>query len=721
MTDIRVPTAARADVDRDGLIERMAAVVDPGLDDRERNRRIHDALGLLDGPALLVDLDGTVLDANEALDRLAIDPTTVRGRALWAIDVWGVPDPAVALGPLIDAGGSGRRDSLTLDLAAGGEPVRLEMTPIVAEGEAVLLLTELQPLGDRRESDDLIAETTRRLVAAEDTFRAVAEYSSDLVCLHQPDGTLTYVSPSARRLLERQPADLVGTHLVDLAQPDTRATLVNAFRDAARRGSEPTRVRYRVRHRSGSDRWFETAITPIRDAGDQLRQLQSSSRDITEQHQTEQSLLKQAFHDGLTGLPNKTLLLDRMSQALATSRRTGNATGVLFLDLDGFTTINDTLGRPVGDIALSKVAERLIAIVRPGDTLARVGGDEFVMLCTGTDGARGASIVARRVLDAFHRPFTLDGREVRLAASIGIATSDGDDGAHDVLDQAGTAMYEAKHGGRNRYAIHDETEHNLDLLRNDMETALRSAIDNDELRLHYQPELDLESGRIVGFEALVRWRHPDGRLVPPDEFIPLAEESGLIVDIGRWVIDEACRQAARWRVHRSPDQEPVRIWVNLSARQLDDPQLVAFVEDAVARAGVSTDEICMEITESALMSDADSATVQLDRLRRLGISLGIDDFGTGYSQFEYLHRLPLDVLKIDRTFVDGLGSDTDAGVIVSAIIDLAHALGLIVIAEGVENPAQLEALAELGCDQAVGFYFSEPREAAAFDQTLART
>ena len=372
-------------------------------------------------------------------------------------------------------------------------------------------------------------------------------------------------------------------------------------------------------------------------------------------------------------------------------------------------------------LALTKVAERLIAIVRPGDTLARIGGDEFVMLCTGTDGARGASTVARRVLDAFARPFTLDGREVRFGSSIGIATSGGDDEPHDVLDRADTAMYEAKHEGRGRYAIHDELDQSLDLQRHNTEAALRQAVANNELRLHYQPELDLESGRIVGFEALIRWQGADGRLIPPSEFIPLAEDSGLIVEIGRWVIYEACRQASRWRMHRSPDQEPVRIWVNLSARQLDDPQLVGYVEDAVARAGITTDEICLEITESALMGDTESATEKLDELRRLGISLGIDDFGTGYSQFEYLHRLPLDVLKIDRYFVSGLGTEADAGVIVSAIIDLAHALGLIVIAEGVETRDQLTVLEELGCDQALGFYFSEPRDAGAFDQALART
>ena len=705
---------------RSHALGRFASLVDPSLDDLTRELQMRIAVSQFDTPTLVLDLDGTILDANDAITGLDIGRDAVRGRPVWTIEAWDLPDAATVLAPLVDAGTQGRVGSRTLDTVDDAGPVRISITPITADDETVLLVAELHRLGDRNETDAILAETTQRLAAAEDIFQAVAEYTSDLVCLHETDGTFTYVSPSVRRLLDLEPGALVGTHPVDLAHAETRAALVGALQDAARRGAEPTRFRHRLRHRNGGHRWFETAITPIRNAEGELHQLQSSSRDITEQRENEQSLIKQAFHDELTGLPNKALLLDRMSQAFATSRRTGQAIGVLFIDLDGFKTINDTLGHHAGDSALTKVAERLIAIVRPGDTLARIGGDEFVMLCAGTDGARGASIVARRILEAFEKDFVLDGREVRLGASIGIATTTGDDDPNAVIERADTAMYEAKHDGRGRYVLHDEIEQSIDLERHDTEAALRRAIANGELRLHYQPELDLESGRIVGFEALVRWQAADGRLIPPNEFIPLAEETGLIVDIGRWVIAEACRQAGRWRVYRTPDQEPVRIWVNLSARQLGDPDLIGFVEESVARAGITTDEICMEITESALMGDADSATEQLDELRRLGISLGIDDFGTGWSQFEYLHRLPLDVLKIDRYFVQGLGTEADAAVIVSAIIDLAHALGLIVIAEGVETEDQLAVLEELGCDQALGFYFSEPREAAAFDQTLSR-
>ncbi len=720
MTETRESTDAAAERARADVLSRLGRLTDPDLDDLTRSLQMRVALGLLPGPALLVDLDGTVLDGNDATGELDIDRDAIRGRPLWSAPFWHVTDADTVLAPLVESCAAGRAGSRTIDIGdETPKPLRIAITPVAdASRTTAVLLAELHSLTDRQETEAIIAATAQKLAEAEDIFRAVAEYTSDLVCLHDPDGTFTYVSPSARRLLDLDPTKLVGIHPVDLAHANTRDALVQALQDSVRRGTEPTRFRHRLRHRNGSYRWFETAVTPIRDANGDLRQLQSSSRDITAQRETEQSLIKQAFHDELTGLPNKALLLDRMNQAFAISRRTLQPIGVLFIDLDGFKTINDTLGHQAGDTALTKVAERLIAIVRPGDTLARIGGDEFVMLCAGTDGARGATAVARRILDAFERPFALDGHEVALGASIGIATSLGHDEPHQVLDHADTAMYEAKHEGKGRFAIHDEVDQSLALERLDTEEALRRAIENDELRLHYQPELDLDSGAIVGFEALVRWQRPDGRLVSPGEFIPLAEETGLIVEIGRWVISEACRQAARWRVLRTPEQEPVRIWVNLSARQLGDPHLIDYVQGAVAEAGISTDEICLEITESALMGDAESASEQLDELRRLGISLGIDDFGTGWSQFAYLQRLPLDVLKIDRSFVAGLGTDANAATIVAAIIDLAHALGMIVIAEGVETIEQLRVLEELDCDQALGFYFSEPREAAEFDQAL---
>ncbi len=707
-------------VTRASLLAELGELILSEIDDLTRDLQLRVILSRIPDAALLVDLDGTVLECNERARSLGLLSEEVMGRPLWVAPVWGAADPSTALGPLVQEATAGHAGARTLDTNdPTGHPISIELTPVIAPDDTpVILLAELRTLSDDRESVAIIEATTRALAQAEDIFQAVAEYTSDLVCLHHPDGTFTYVSPSARRLLDLDPAALVGTHPVDLSHADTRDALVQALQDAARRGADPTRFRHRIRHRNGSYRWFETALTPIRDASGEVRQLQSSGRDITQQRETEQSLIKQAFHDDLTGLPNKALLLDRVDQAFAVSRRSQQPIAVLFIDLDGFKTINDTLGHQAGDTALSKVAERLSAIVRPGDTLARIGGDEFVMLCAGTDGARGATAVARRILGAFDHPFVLGGHPVALSTSIGIATSLGAESSSLLLDNADTAMYEAKHAGRGRFAIHDEVDQTIALERLDTEEALRRAVSNNELRLHYQPELDLDSGTIVGFEALVRWEHPDGRLVPPSEFIPLAEETGIIVEIGKWVITEACRQAAAWRLFRDPESEPVRIWVNLSGRQLGDPDLVEFIKRTITAAGITTDEICMEITESALMGDANAAALQLDELRTLGISLGIDDFGTGWSQFAYLHRLPLDVLKIDQSFVAGLATDRDSATIVAAIIDLAHALGLIVIAEGVETEEQLHVLKELDCDQALGYFFSKPKESNHFDQVL---
>jgi len=711
-------TNDNADDTRPALLAALAELVLPDLDDLTRGLQSRVSLSKVGVPALLVDLDGTVLDCNDRVDSLGIDRAKILGRPLWVASIWGNVDSSSTLGPLVEEAAAGNSGARTIDTQSQ-RPVRIEMTPIVDHtDQPVMLLAELRTLADEHKSVAIIEATTRALAQAEDIFQAVAEYTSDLVCLHQPDGTFTYVSPSIRRLLDLDPSSIIGTHPVDLSHADTRDALIQALQDAARRGANSTRFRHRMRHRNGSYRWFETALTPIRDSSGEVTQLQSSGRDITQQRETEQSLIKQAFHDELTGLPNKALLVDRVDQAFAVSRRSHEPIAVLFIDLDGFKTINDTLGHQAGDTALGKVAERLSAIVRPGDTLARIGGDEFVMLCAGTDGARGATAVARRILGAFDQPFVLSGHPVALGASIGIATSMGADTAALLLDNADTAMYEAKHAGRGRFAIHDEIDQSIALERIDTEEALRRAVTNNELRLHYQPELDLDSGTIVGFEALVRWERPDGRLIPPGDFIPLAEETGIIVEIGKWVIAEACRQAAVWRLFRDPDSEPVRIWVNLSGRQLGDPELVGFIERTILESGITTDEICMEITESALMGDADAAADQLDELRALGISLGIDDFGTGWSQFAYLHRLPLDVLKIDQSFVAGLATDRDSATIVAAIIDLAHALGLIVIAEGVETEEQLIVLKELDCDQALGFFFSKPRAPIHFDEVL---
>jgi diguanylate cyclase (GGDEF)-like protein/PAS domain S-box-containing protein len=677
------------------------------------------ALRTIEHHVAVLDLDGTVLEVNDrgfvALPRARHE---VVGRLVWDTPPWREnPTAQAQLRLYFDRAreGTTTRETLTLshhDLTSAIEievPIEVLLTPVVThddpDSRVGFVVLEAVHVAERHSLRTEVADRSRALAESEARFRALAESTSDLVCLHTPDGIYQYASPSVRRLLGYEPDELVGTNPADYIHPDQRAHVERRFHVHLPAGSKPVEFSYRIRRRGGAYTWFETVITPIVSSNGQIVQLQSSSRDITERKRTEEELVRLAFHDELTGLPNRALALDRIGQALAVSRRTNQPVGVLFIDLDGFKVVNDTIGHYAGDATLVAVAERLTGLVRPGDTLARLGGDEFVMLCPGADGA-AAAIVARRVLHALGQPFTVYGRTIDLTASIGIAISHGADDPLRLVENADTAMYDAKRAGRDRFAIFDPDERTSQLNRLATEFALRRAVERNELLLHYQPEIDLATGRVVGVEALVRWQREDGVLVPPGEFIPLAEETGLIAVIGRWVIEEACRQVARWEARGAgPD---LRVWVNVSARQLGQPDLVPIVQDAIRAARIRPQSLCLEITESALMEDAEAAAAQLDQLRSLGISLGVDDFGTGYSSLAYLNRFPLDVLKIDRSFVARLDADTEAETIVAAIIDLAHALDLVVIAEGVETEAQLAVLRRLECDQAVGFYFSHP-------------
>jgi diguanylate cyclase (GGDEF)-like protein/PAS domain S-box-containing protein len=697
------------------LPERLEAVAL----ESERGALAHLALGAIEQYVAVLDLDGTVLEVNDRGFPLIAGPRSeIVDRLIWVTPPWhGNPTAQAQLRHYFDRArrGAVTRETLTVshrDAASAIEievPIEVLFTPIVTsndggEPHVGFVVAEAVHVAERHSLRTAVTDQSRALAESEARFRALAESTSDLVCLHTPDGVYQYASPSVRRLLGYEPDELVGTHPIDYIHPDQRTHVERRFHIHTVAGSKPVEFSYRIRRRGGAYTWFETVITPIVSNG-QVVQLQSSSRDITERKRTEEELVRLAFHDELTGLPNRALALDRIGQALAVSRRTNQSVGVLFIDLDGFKVVNDTIGHYAGDATLVAVAERLTGLVRPGDTLARLGGDEFVMLCPGADGPASA-IVARRVLHALGQPFTVYGRTIDLTASIGIAISQGADDPMRLVENADTAMYDAKRAGRDRFAIFDPDERTSQLNRLATEFALRRAVERNELVLHYQPEIDLATGRVVGVEALVRWQRDDGILVPPGDFIPLAEETGLIIVIGRWVIEEACRQVARWESQGAGSD--LRVWVNVSARQLGQPDLVPTVQAAIRAARIRPQSLCLEITESALMEDAEAAAAQLDQLRSLGISLGVDDFGTGYSSLAYLNRFPLDVLKIDRSFVARLDADTEAETIVAAIIDLAHALDLVVIAEGVETESQLAVLRRLECDQAVGFYFSKP-------------
>ena len=436
-------------------------------------------------------------------------------------------------------------------------------------------------------------------------------------------------------------------------------------------------------------------------------------QDVTDSKRAEQQsgtllaeLAHQALHDALTGLPNRALLIDRLDQSLAQAERTGSAVAVLFLDLDRFKLVNDSRGHVAGDELLVRVAERLRQVVRPADTVARFGGDEFVMICQDAGVVGHAMHVADRVADAFRAPFPLGGDDMFLNVSIGIATSDGQTSSAELLRNADAAMYQAKELGRGRCEFFDETMRTEAAARLDLQTALHWAISRQEMRVHYQPLVDVRTGVPLGAEALVRWAHPTKGIVCPADFVKLAEESGLIVPIDVAVLEQATSQCAGWPA--GPGGTALHVSANLSIHHLRHPGLLDHVRSVLDRSGLDPSSLCLELTESVLLEDVDRHMRTLLDLRALGVRLAIDDFGTGFSSLTYLKRFPVDAVKIDRSFVAGLGTDASDTAIVRSVVDLAHALSLQVVAEGVEQPEQLEALRSLGCDVAQGYLFAPP-------------
>jgi diguanylate cyclase (GGDEF)-like protein/PAS domain S-box-containing protein len=559
-------------------------------------------------------------------------------------------------------------------------------------------------------------EALREISAREAEDRMLAENSSDFLARHAPDGTYRYCSPACVAITGYSPEELIGTSPFRLVAAEDRDA-VRAYARLVSEREEPATAAYRLRCKDGQLRWLETTARAVRDdAG--VRELVSVTRDISERKQAEIELSHAALHDTLTGLPNRALFLDRLGLALRRTERRSGSVAVLFCDLDRFKVVNDSLGHDAGDRLLVDVAGRIVTALRPADTVARFGGDEFTILCEDIAGEIEAATIAQRIVDVFRDPFLLEDGEVFLATSVGIAIARGnDDRAEDLIRDADAAMYRAKERGKGRYEIFDEAMRADAVARLETESALRRAVERGELRLHYQPEVDLATGAVRGFEALVRWDHPARGLLGPNAFIPLAEETGLIVPIGEWVLREAATEAARWATASS---EPLTLSVNLSARQLAQQDLVAMVRRAMAETGIDPATLCLEITESAVMESGSATTAQLRALKSLGIRLAIDDFGTGFSSLAHLRRFPVDVLKIDGTFVAGLGHEPQDASIAAAVISLAHALGLDTVAEGVETEEQLTILRSLGCDLGQGYLFGRPAPIDETVQLLAR-
>ncbi|WP_052049633.1 EAL domain-containing protein [Leptolyngbya sp. KIOST-1] len=569
---------------------------------------------------------------------------------------------------------------------------------------------------------------------SEARYRLLAENTNDLVCLLSVTGEYLYVSPSCMPLLGYRYDAMKGQTMERFVHPDDRDRLRAEVQMAtAREKASP--VTYRVRHCGGNYLWFETLIRPIIDDTGQVVQIQTTSRDVTERVRVQLQLQHDALHDSLTGLPNRHQLIDRLSQALEQSHRDPNYQfGLLFLDLDRFKVINDSLGHLAGDQMLVAIAAKLESTLREVDLAARLGGDEFVVLVDALEGVEVAVAAAERIFAALAAPFTVAGREVYTTASIGIVVGHrGYDQAEHLLRDADIAMYRAKGKGKARYEIFNAQMHIQAVARLQLENDLRRAIASSQsqpgqsdpgLMLHYQPIVDLATSAIVGFEALTRWQHPIHGLVPPGKFIPLAEELGLISRLDYWALTTACQQLATWQ-QQFPTLGPLSISVNLSAQDLRRADLLTEIDQALTTAGLPGPCLSLEITESMLIDDVAATIGLLSQIKARGVQISVDDFGTGYSSLSYLHQLPLDYLKVDQSFVAQLQMGPTNGSIVASIIALGTQLGLETIAEGIETPHQLDHLRHLGYRLGQGHLFAPaltvPQVTASLTRQAAET
>ncbi|MGA3057473.1 MAG: bifunctional diguanylate cyclase/phosphodiesterase [Candidatus Limnocylindrales bacterium] len=537
-------------------------------------------------------------------------------------------------------------------------------------------------------------------------FQALILSSSDVIGIVSPDGSVRFMSPSLRQIFGSDPDAVLGSQFARLVHPDDEARFTLDLGGVVAEPGSTRVVECRLRHSDGSWRYAETRMTNLLDVP-AIRGVVFNTRDVTERHNLEAELRHQAFHDSLTGLANRALFSNRVEHALVAAKRDGSIVAILYCDLDGMKRVNESLGYGAGDAVLKAVANRMCGRVRGRDTVARLGGNEFGLLLDRLTSTADATLAMERIMSMLRQPIVLPGAQVELQPHIGIAVSvGGDETAEDMLNHGAVAMRQARLD-ESGYALFDPEMYADGMRRIEVGSQLRTALDESQFVLHYQPTIDLSTGRLTGVEALVRWQHPKRGIVPPIEFIPLAEESGLIVPLGQWVIREACRQARAWQ-DEFPADEPIALHVNLSGRQLRHPNLVRDVADALDDSGLPSNRLVLEITESVLMTDTAATISRLYQLKSLGVKLAVDDFGTGYSSFAYLRRFPVDILKIDKSFVDGMATEATASALVDAMIRIAKALRLETVAEGVEKADQADRLRSLGCDMGQGFLFSRP-------------
>jgi diguanylate cyclase (GGDEF)-like protein/PAS domain S-box-containing protein len=551
-----------------------------------------------------------------------------------------------------------------------------------------------------------IAEIDLQRRHGDDRFRSLVQNSSDIISILERDLTIRYETPSIERVLGYAVEDRIGRDLLEIVHPDDVASVRQALQLVVAREGGEHRFEHRVRHADGSWHVVQAIAKNMADA-EAVGGVVVNYRDITEQKALEEQLRRQAFEDELTGLPNRHLFTDRLEHAIAFLGRKTAPIAVLFVDLDDFKTVNDSLGHDAGDRLLVEAGRRIRQCLRAVDTVARLGGDEFAVLMEDVE-PEAPSRAATRILDAFREPIRIQRQQLTISASIGIVTATSPkQTVIDLLRNADLAMYSAKDHGKGRFEVFRPKLQRVATTRLRLKADLERAMEDGQFRLRYQPVVNLASGALVAMEALVRWHHPRRGEVLPGEFIGLTEESGMILPLGRWVLNEACRQARTWHAE-GLTAEPIGMSVNLSARQLEDPGLPDDVAAALERSGLEPSLLTLEITESVLMHDTELTQESLRRLKALGVRLSIDDFGTGYSSLAYLRRFPIDAIKIDRSFIDAVDTDREEADLVGSIISLSHRLKLQTVAEGVERWSQVARLRKLGAQLGQGYYLAVP-------------